>query len=235
MSITTIGADIEFFLVDEQGVMVSAEGLIGGTKESPRPCIDGALQEDGLLCEINIDPVELLPENADEWVRRIRSVMQQAHELTGYRLVAQPTMTVPEELQDSRAFRELGCDRDRNLYEGGFNPVPNGQVDFRTTGGHIHIGHEDQSPENLTRFIIAIDQLAYQTTTWEESRRRILYGSYGSFRLKPYGVEVRTLSSTWTNSVGQMKQVFNLMCEVNEGKEMIQFKRGMQVTEVLTC
>lgn len=233
-STTTIGADIEFFLVDENGAMVSAEGLIGGTKENPLPVTDGALQEDGLLCEINIDPLELVPENCDEFIRRITSVMSQASELTGYKLVASPTMRVPVELQKTRAFQVLGCDRDRNLYSGTLNKMPSARATYRTTGGHIHIGHDDKSPKNLSRFIMALDKLAYNNysggSEWE---RRQLYGSYGSFRIKPYGVEVRTLSSTWTRTEEEMRRVFNLMVEVDQGMEMIQFNPGIQFNEVV--
>ena len=56
----TIGADIEVFLKDSTGKYISGIGLIGGTKDNPRPLeIPGhAVQEDNVAAEFNIPPAK---------------------------------------------------------------------------------------------------------------------------------------------------------------------------------
>ena len=55
MSGITIGADPELFLRDGDAI-TSAIGLIGGDKYEPRLVTLGAVQEDNVLAEFNIDP-----------------------------------------------------------------------------------------------------------------------------------------------------------------------------------
>lgn len=211
----TLGADIEYF-VRQDGEIVSVKGMIGGSKQDPRPCKDGALQEDGILCEINIDPIELKRGNAREWLRRIRSVESQAKELIGLELDPSPKQTLSPEILHLPECQVLGCDPDRNLYSRRENPIPLNR-NYRTTGGHIHIGMDTPIPAVLKKFIVAIDQLAMREYSGrEEEERRGLYGRYGDFRIKPYGVESRVLSSSWTRTDEEILNLFHYLVGISE-------------------
>ncbi len=53
----TFGCDPELFVINDEGVFVSAEGLIPGDKQNPYKVPGGAIQVDGMAAEFNIDPV----------------------------------------------------------------------------------------------------------------------------------------------------------------------------------
>lgn len=53
-----VGADPELF-VSKAGVILSAFGLVGGTKKVPQKVERGAVQVDGMALEFNIDPALL--------------------------------------------------------------------------------------------------------------------------------------------------------------------------------
>jgi len=52
-----VGCDPELF-VKKDGVLVSAHGLVQGSKEHPFRVSKGAVQVDGMALEFNIDPAE---------------------------------------------------------------------------------------------------------------------------------------------------------------------------------
>ena len=52
----TIGADPELLLLTATGLPKSAIGLIGGTKQNPKPFGIGHVQEDNVMVEFNIPP-----------------------------------------------------------------------------------------------------------------------------------------------------------------------------------
>ena len=69
-----IGADPELFLVDAAGAFVSSIGLIGGSKDHPRPLPIGdgfAVQEDNVTLEYNIPASG----SKDELVSNIQAAM----------------------------------------------------------------------------------------------------------------------------------------------------------------
>ncbi len=51
-----VGADPELMLVDSSGVLVSAIGIVPGTKEEPHPVSCGAVQHDNVNAEFNVEP-----------------------------------------------------------------------------------------------------------------------------------------------------------------------------------
>ena len=101
----------------------------------------------------------------------------------------------------------MGCEPDFDAWEDGKeNPRPNGDADFRTGAGHIHIGWTDgvdiTHPEHLEACMTVVKQLDWSlgmlSTLYDgDDKRRELYGDWGAFRPKPYGVEYRVLSNAW--------------------------------------
>lgn len=207
----TIGADPELFLYDTgRGCTVSAIGKVGGTKASPLPVYGGALQEDGVLAEINIEPSK----NVQEFIFNIESVMQALQDKVGngVQLRAISYDTLPEEELDDPAAWEIGCDPDLNAWTGYPNVPPFCYDDgTRVAGGHVHVGYENPSEEVSTQIVKMLDYCLGLPSLIEEpdTSRRKLYGQAGSCRFKPYGVEYRALGNYWLNSPEQMETVFN--------------------------
>jgi hypothetical protein len=80
---------------------------------------------------------------------------------------------------------------------------PNGAVSgLRTAGGHVHVGYDDPwecGNYGLSRMLDIV--LGVPSVLLDgDVRRRSLYGSAGSMRHKPYGMEYRPLSNFWLKS-----------------------------------
>lgn len=225
-----IGADPEVFM-RKDGKFISAHGAVKGDKKNPFKVDKGAVQVDGMALEFNIDPAS----SADEFVDNITSVMATLQSLVpGFELVADPVARFgleyikaqPEEAQ------ELGCEPDFNAWNGGEpNPKPDGEKDFRTGAGHVHIGwtkdmdindpHHREACIMLTKqldYYLGLGSLLYD----DDSERRTMYGAAGAFRVKPYGVEYRVLSNAWLKSPSLMRWVFETtqkaVADLFEGK-----------------
>jgi hypothetical protein len=192
----SLGCDPEFFLTNNNSI-VSAIGLIGGTKEKPLQVDEGALQEDNVLAEINIIPAL----TKDQWITRINSVMEKLKQVTSLDLEVKPSHVFDKEYLKSvgPAAFAFGCDPDMNAYTGEVNPKPNPYTLLRTAGGHIHIGSTDIDVRLLVKTLdlyLAVPSVILD----DDNQRRTVYGKAGAYRIKPYGVEYRTLSNFWLRS-----------------------------------
>lgn len=204
-----IGTDPELFVHNGKR-FVSGFGMIEGTKEKPFKVEGGAVQVDGHALEFNIDPSE----NEEQFIQRIAGVRKQLQEMigAGFQLNAAPVadfglkylMEQPEEAN------VLGCDPDFNAWmKGEANPRPDGNVSFRTGGGHVHIGWtngvdiaDPDHQEACQMLVRELDwRLGIPSLFWDkEDGRRVMYGKAGAYRAKPYGVEYRSLSNKWLSS-----------------------------------
>ena len=210
MQTIKLGADPEIFVANKAGILVSAYGLIEGTKHAPQKVANGAVQVDGMALEFNIDAAS----SETEWVRNIDSVMSTLSAMVpDHVLQAIPVANFgldyiraqPEEA------KELGCDPDYDAWKVAQNPRPNGELPFRSAAGHIHFGiiESNDAPTQDEEYIgwiaskvreldfyLALPSLFYDNDT----QRRELYGRAGAFRPKSYGFEYRTLSNQWLNT-----------------------------------
>jgi hypothetical protein len=200
----TIGADPELFVATLDGEIASAIGNVGGSKDSPRPVPNGAVQEDNVLAEFNINPAS----SKLEFIQNITSVMGSLHEILA--LNALQTVTIPsyvfaKEKLEAYGWQamEFGCTPEHSAWTDKVMKRPNGETtNLRTAGGHIHIGYEDPNKQDslaliqMLDFTLGLPSLEYDADT----QRRKLYGKAGSMRFKPYGVEYRPLSNFWLNS-----------------------------------
>lgn len=211
----SLGCDPEMFLADAAGGLISSIGLIGGTKESPAPLPIGdgfAVQEDNVAVEFNIPPAS----SPEEYSRAIESVIkflneniQQMHGLSLSKLSA---ASFPDaQLQDHRAL-VFGCDPDYNAWTGKRNPKPKAKdANLRSCGGHIHVGYKFESKEDALKLIRIMDLTHGVPSVLMDAngdKRRELYGARGAYRLKPYGVEYRTLSNFWIFNDSTRKWAF---------------------------
>ena len=205
----TIGADPEVFLNDGN-IIVSAIGHVGGTKEVPVPVMGGAVQEDNVLAEFNIDPAA----NVVEFITNIKSVMGQLRERVhplGITVQSSHIFTRQALMRSGRKALMFGCDPDYNAYTGDANTPPSPLTELRTAGGHVHIGYENPSDERSYVIAKNMDLLLGVPSVLLDSdtRRRSMYGRAGAIRMKPYGVEYRSLSNFWLQHTDLMAWVFN--------------------------
>jgi hypothetical protein len=216
------GCDPEFFIHDDKGRLVSAAGLIPGTKEDPYKVEDGAVQVDGMAAEFNIDPVD----NFEDWNKRIMNVMRQLRGMLpkGYTPHIVPAVEFSEEVFNAAPSeaKELGCSPDFDAWTGLRNAPPycDDRPFLRTASGHIHIGWRDtggvDEPQHMMNCRDLVKQLDWYLGGWslrvdKDPTRRLLYGKAGAFRPKPYGVEYRTLSNFWIYSKERRLVVWNRM------------------------
>lgn len=205
---TTLGADIEMIAYNN-GVPKSVVGMIGGSKEAPVFVDKGNLQEDNVLAEFAIDPVQ----TEQEWLDSILSVQDQMKLRLGQlELRNMPSVDFPlEELQTQQA-QEFGCQPDYNAWSMSMNPAPDpARVGgLRTCGGHIHVGDTFEDEYEKAMFIQWMDvYLGLPSVLFDnDNRRRRVYGKAGAFRDKPYGVEYRTLSNFWTKDSRMIQWVY---------------------------
>lgn len=202
----TLGADPELFVSNEKGVIVPAHDMIPGTKEKPFPVAGGAVQVDGVAVEYNVDPST----SVIDFVNKNGIVLRQLEKMLpkGHSLVAIPDHTFPAEVwgRVPEEAKRLGCDPDRNAWEGKVNVVPEPPEGYRTAAGHVHIGWTEDMDPNDPEHLEACEMFAKQldvsigfiSLLFEaKNNRRSLYGRAGDFRAKPYGMEYRTLSNFW--------------------------------------
>lgn len=191
----TIGCDPEFFLM-KNGQAHSAIGLIGGTKQAPRPLNKAgfSVQEDNVAVEFNIPPAY----NADEFVENIQYVMKRIRtRLKGFDISKASAMNFDlDQLMDPKA-QEFGCEPDYNAWTKQMNPRPMADdMTLRSAGGHIHIGTKED-PIEVIRAMDLFAGVPSVKLDAEGGRRRALYGGPGAYRLTKFGCEYRTLSNFW--------------------------------------
>jgi hypothetical protein len=222
------GADPEVFLRtdDEYEDPVVSIGLIGGTKSEPRSLGNGyALQEDNVTVEFNIPPAS----NVTQFKASIQYVLgflKQELSPKNIKLDIVPTMDFPEHMLMHPQAQELGCEPDYNAWTCQVNPRPVAPETLRSSGGHLHIGYANPNVETSRKIVKAHDLfLGVASVIYDsDTRRREIYGKAGAHRIKPYGVEYRTLSNFWIKSEELMQWAYEQSEKaiqfVNDGGEI---------------
>jgi hypothetical protein len=197
-----IGADPELFL-EKDGEVISAEGLVGGTKKSPRKITEEghAVQEDNIMVEFNIPPASTC-EEFKAGIKHVLEYLTTFAEIHSCKLSKLASAKVNRIYLRTPQAKEFGCDPDFNVYTQQINDKVMPKTTLRTCGGHIHVGYENPTQEVSENIIKAMDMIlgleSLQLDT--DDQRRSMYGGAGSFRFKEYGVEYRTLSNFWIMS-----------------------------------
>lgn len=197
----TIGSDPELFLVDLSGKFISSIDKIGGSKDFPFDIENGcAVQEDNVAVEFNIPPCTSLEQFIDSCEYSLSFLTWKAQQ-AGLNLQIIPSATFDaDQLEDPRA-QAFGCDPDFNAWDNmRRNPRPRAASNLRSAGGHIHIG--GVADMNIPLLVQALDKFIGVPMVLfdQDTRRRQLYGKAGACRVKPYGVEYRTVSNEWLAS-----------------------------------
>lgn len=218
-----IGSDPEFFVRRaDTNELVSAYGMIEGTKAKPVPMGPGHAQVDGMALEINVPPAK----TAKEFTDNFNGVMDALKKEVGpnYVFDFSPVAHFGAEVIAAQPLvaRELGCEPDFSAYTGKANPRPNADTPFRTASGHIHIGwtaeQDTKDPDHIEACNMLSKQLDYfiglPSLIWDEDvTRRQLYGKAGCYRPKHYGMEYRTLSNAWLTDTKRIEFVVSRTIE----------------------
>lgn len=218
----SIGCDPEVFVRDSGGEIVSAIGLVGGTKEEPKPVERGAVQEDNMLAEFNIEPALTV----DHFVHNINTVMGELETILDGKKVevlASHHFEKKVILASGKKALEFGCDPDFNCWTLQANEKPNPRTELRTAGGHVHIGYDNPTEVNsaniarMCEFYLGLPSVLLDN----DSERRNLYGCSGAFRFKSYGLEYRVLSNFWLATDELKGWVFNAAQNAVEDVELL--------------
>lgn len=214
----TVGADPELFIINKRtNKVVSSIGLIPGVKGTPYVAEDMpegfGLETDNILAEFNIPPVENCQSfvNALNYMKSyIRAFVQKVN--PDYDIKCSAYEIVDEDQLQSQEAKLFGCSPDYNAYTESVNPKPDGtKTNGRSAGFHIHLGYNDHNIDTTLQLIKLMDlYIGLPSLLYDNDKdRRSLYGKAGSFRLTPYGLEYRTLSSAMYNTDELMTVVWN--------------------------
>ena len=219
----TIGTDPEIFVLRSTN-LISAAGLVPGDKKAPYKVPNGAIQVDGTALEFNINPTDM----EDEFLFNVKSVMGSMLDQAKLKFndvvpYIEPIVKFGDEEWSKTPpdAKILGCDPDFSAVDGMINPNPGDvllNLPVRTASGHIHIGWTSgKEASDASHFgdCLSVAKFFHEAgvfapkTSGEKSRLKY-YGMNGSFRPKPYGVELRAPSNLWLRSDKGIRDIFRL-------------------------
>lgn len=201
------GSDVEFFVQDkETNEIVSAEGLIKGTKSEPYKFdeVDHyfATSLDNVLYEGNIPPSKT-KEDFIKNLNHLRSYMDRSLP-SSLKTLAMGSARLDWKYLETDNARTYGCALSNNAWtETIETPGTIGDEPLRGAGFHLHIGYKNPSYSSNIAIIKLCDlYLATPAVLLEPASERKFagYGKAGNHRHCDYGVEYRTLSSYFASS-----------------------------------
>lgn len=235
-----IGSDPEFFIT-RNGEAFPIVGLLGGTKEKPRPLGPRgyAVQEDNVMAEYNIPPCASPGRFADA-IQNARGMVMELlwTRMPDARVLPATQAFFPHSMLDTPQAQVFGCSPDFDAYQQG-RPLPRFQphtfVDeggaWRFAGGHVHLGYKDDLQWSPPEFVVAalcdlqigLPAIAHNLDL--QGKRREYYGSPGRYRPTPYGIEYRTLGNHWIMNTNRSEYVgrmaFSVLDTLRRGEQFV--------------
>ena len=215
-----IGADIECFLRDSDDQIINAANQIKQSRENPYKKQKIKIHHDNVLAEFSIPVCE----NGKEFFINITNGLYLLEKLSHpYKMDFSAASSISDAIMKDKNATENGCNDETNAYTLTLNTeiesfIKNSK--FRTCGGHIHIGFEENDelldPIIKPLFIYMLDLfLAIPSVIIERDItqviRRQAFGKAGSYRSKNYGLEYRVLSSWWVTKPEYIAMIYNIV------------------------
>lgn len=224
LQLLQVGADIEVFLLNAAGTAIPSTGLIGGTKDAPRPLKsipnwkEGyAVQEDNVALEYNIPPASDGYALVYHVLRAQEAITQEIAE-KGLRMAPVSSMRFTKAQLDHPQAQKAGCEPDYCVWDRKRNDPVDLDAEIRGAGAHVHVsflvdGKKPKFPECLVEgecLTMAMDIMLGVASMKidKDTDRRRFYGRAGAFRPKPYGIEYRVLGPWWTTQPKYIAWVF---------------------------
>lgn len=219
----TIGSDPEIFVVDKNDIVIPAFNFLG-SKTKPNVTTDyrsygsNPLYWDGFQAEFETSAQNCLQRHSDSVWCGIKGLSELAKKYNpDAHLSIKTTVDIPLDMLQSSQDEHVafGCNPSFNAY-GMQGVMMNGRdVPFRSAGGHIHFGCGKMNHEQALPIIKALDAIVGVACvslfgSYDDPRRRMMYGLAGEYRLPPHGIEYRVLSNAWMCHPSIMHLVFGL-------------------------
>lgn len=215
----SFGLDPEF-LLKNGNECVSAIPIIGRDVHDPILENEHRFYWDNVLAECAVKPSfskEEAIHNIGDCIRIFSEIVAPAT------LHTQASCNFDESQLQDQGAKEAGCQPDICVYRmqlmmGELSPSKQiAESNFRSCGGHIHIGHEilqQDGPESV--FLIYLMDLflglpsIFIDVDPTSPERRTLYGQAGRFREKEYGIEYRSLGNFWLSSPKFVELIYDI-------------------------
>lgn len=247
MNNITIGTDAELFLTHNKKI-ISSIGLLGGTKDNPKPIGEGCfIQEDNILAEFNIPPVN----NSLDFIKYIKYAKDHIN-LTypELELLCSSSEIIDNSILVNEKALEFGCEPDCivDLFEDRDNytmdehdqmNIKKASNNLRTAGFHIHIGYDNPNEETNRELVKMFEKYVTMPLLHldpDTHNRRSMYGKCGSYRHKSYGVECRSLGGYFLKDLKLVAlvyehvfQMLNKFINENERVSKEEFKKIKQI------
>lgn len=227
-----LGSDIEFFLEDILSKeIVSAEGIIKGTKKEPFKFDEDnsfyATSLDNVMAEGNIAPAGSAYEFWKN-VEKLRAYIDSTIPKT-LKTVAIPSARLDKKHLQTENAQVFGCDPSLNCWTGTeVRPEPSGD-NLRSAGFHIHVGYDEPTMDTNTELAKAMDLFLGVPSILIEpknERKAIGYGLSGNYRHQKHGMEYRSLSSHFSSEQKLIEWCFR------NTQKAIQFVNDDRVAEL---
>lgn len=214
------GSDPEIFVEDKNGIVIPAF-LFLGAKPVPDPkkaYSEESVYWDGFQAEFTTHSAGCLSAHIDSVQRGLSNVLRAARKFDGNsKLSIKTVMDIPQDLMDGAKPEHVnfGCMPSLNSYKMQGRNIPGREVSFRPAGGHIHMGVSPRPAEKFAEIVKAMDAILGVAcvslfASFDDPRRRQLYGLAGEHRLPKHGLEYRVLSNAWLIHPFLMNIVFDL-------------------------
>jgi hypothetical protein len=200
-----IGADPELFIERGDGSLFPSFEFLPEKYEYNHASGHLATYWDGYQAEFAFTPTSCIETLGNYIQRGLRQVLAKAREKDPKaKLSVRTTVDIPFErlTSDDPKFVAFGCHPSLNAYDDKVPKQEGNEVPFRSSGGHLHFAIDEPMRKYIPKMVKELDRVLGVISVamfqyYDESRRRLLYGRAGEYRLPSYGFEYRVLSSAW--------------------------------------
>lgn len=201
----TVGSDPEVFVDDKNGKNLPAFSFLPA---KDKPTINGRGNTsywDGFQAEFTTASGMCLDGHVSSIFEGLKSVLDQARKADpGAKLSHKTVIDISQEQLTNAADEHIqfGCMPSLNIYGLKGSEMNGRHVPFRPAGGHIHLGVGKKTDEEVKQIVKALDAILGVAcvslfASFDDVKRRQLYGLPGEYRLPAHGLEYRTLSNAW--------------------------------------